>query len=115
MSQITEEYAAHILAMWLEVIPLAEDLRLSELEARMDGKKINRMIAKLTRLWLELEPKVKGISEKGSNLKDLEDTFMSFRDCYFEPTKLLEEMSRIYQMEESLRMVIEKVIIEGIA
>lgn len=107
--QITSKSAweFEILGKWREIIEIAEAFRVNHIAQVKDLDIRNLYAAKLTRLWLELLPKVKGRTEFG---EDFERQFMEFRPFYFDPGGFFEkeDMARIYELEECLRLVLEK-------
>ena len=108
-------YASFIMSKWAEIYILSEQARIEILNNNYDHDIVHEFIAKLTRLWLELQPKVIGRSEVG---RELQDTFANFRSYAFNPSGFFEEKNEdgkmrlgiedLFKMEECLRNVIEK-------
>lgn len=95
-----------ILGKWREIIEVAEAFRVNHIGQIKDQDISHLYAAKLTRLWLELLPKVKGRAE----LEEVEGAFMEFRPFYFDPGQFFEKKNeaRLYELEECLRLVLEK-------
>jgi hypothetical protein len=95
-----------ILKRWLEIMDVAEAFRINHISENKDTDIRNLYAAKLTRLWGELLPKVIGRTEFG----DVEDKFKEFRPYYYDPGMFFEkdDSARIYELEECLRMVLER-------
>jgi hypothetical protein len=55
-------YAGTILGKWLEIVDIGEKFRQGILSKNYDADIMILYIAKITRLWLELRPKVSGRS-----------------------------------------------------
>lgn len=96
-----------ILNKWIEITELAEAFRVQHIERSKDQEIRNLYAAKLTRLWLELSPKVEGRNEFG---KEFIKEFMEFRAFYFDPGSFFEkeDNGRLYELEEILRKVLER-------
>jgi hypothetical protein len=101
-----DAYTYTLLSKWEQIMEQAEEYRRSMLLNREDPHTQINFIAKLTRLWLELRPKVEGREEFG----DLETAFMSFEQYYNDPTLLLTpgHADDILKLETMLRAVIER-------
>lgn len=105
-------YTGYILGLWTHIIETAEVYRISVMEAGDDNDVDStiqyKYISQLTRLWLELEPKMAGIKSNEDAHKELESDFMSFRAAYYDPNYLIVHSDQIFKLEETLRTVIEK-------
>ena len=95
-----------ILQRWLAIMDVAEAFRINHITENKDVDIGNLYAAKLTRLWIELFPKVDGRTEFG----DIEKQFKDYRPYYFNPGLFFEkgDNARIYELEECLRMVLER-------
>jgi hypothetical protein len=95
-----------ILKRWLEIMDVAEAFRINHISEVKDPDIRNLYAAKLTRLWGELYPKVDGRTEFG----DMESKFKEFRPFFYNPALFFEKegSARIYELEECLRMVLER-------
>jgi len=108
-------YSSFIMSKWAEIYVLSEQARVEILNNNYDHDVVHEFIAKLTRLWIELQPKVKGRSEVGT---ELQKTFQGFRSYAFSPSDFFEAkqdegklkigIEDLFKMEECLRDVIEK-------
>ena len=108
-------YRSFIMMKWAEIYELSEKARVEILNNNYDHDVVHEFIAKLTRLWIELQPKVKGRSEVGT---EIQQTFQGFRNYAFSPSdffierqdqgKLKIGIEDLFKMEECLRDVIEK-------
>ena len=108
-------YRSFIMMKWAEIYELSEKARVEILNNNYDHDVVHEFIAKLRRLWIELQPKVKGRSEVGS---ELEGVFLGSRSYAFSPSdffiekqdagKLKIGIEDLFKMEECLRDVIEK-------
>jgi len=101
-----DAYTYTLLSKWEQIMEQAEEYRRSMLLNREDPHTQINFIAKLTRLWLELRPKVEGREEFG----DLQDNFMAFEKYYNDPTLLLKQAHAddILALETMLRTIIER-------
>jgi len=99
-------YTYTLLNKWEQVIELAETFRQNLLYNREDQHTQIEYISKLTRLWLELLPKVDGRDEFG----DLEQVFMDFERYYKDPTLLLQPdyADDILKLEMLIRRILER-------
>ena len=95
-----------ILSRWLAIMDVAEAFRINHITENKDTDYRNLYAAKLTRLWGELYPKVDGRTEFG----DIEAKFKDFRPYFYNPGLFFEkgDNARIYELEECLRMVLER-------
>lgn len=108
-------YRSFVMSKWADIYNLSEQARVEILNANYDHDVVHEFIAKLTRLWIELQPKVKGNSEVP---KDLQATYQRFRKYAFAPSAFFEEqddenklkmgIEDLFEMEECLRDVLEK-------
>jgi len=116
-NEVSTNYAGIILQMWVDIIRVREEFRANHILGSPDIELQNQYIAKLTSLWLELQPKVEGRTELG----DLKNEFESFEKYYFDPEQLSPKDTEnkakaddIYKLEYMLRKVIEKLKITAI-
>lgn len=100
------QYAFELLHMWIEICEIAQDFRQNLLTKQVDADCTYAYISKLTRLWVELLPKIKGRSE----FKTFETEFLEFEIYYFDPTKLTgeEHAEDLFKLERILRTALEK-------
>jgi hypothetical protein len=104
--EVSYTYASFILSKWIELMDISEKVRTSYLNNAVDNDLTYEYIARLTRLWGELRPKVKG----NTLLKDLEAEFLDFEEFYYDPNRLKSEdnKEKVFQMEATIRLVLEK-------
>jgi len=100
------EYARYILSKWIEVIELGEEFRLKYLLGDVDLSITYMYVAKLTRLWGELYPKLEGRSD----LSELVTHFKEFEPYYYDCSQLIDpkKAEELYKLEMALRIAIEK-------
>ena len=98
-------YAYRLLEKWGDIIEVGEEFRRGMLGKDLDPEVMNDYISKLTRLWLELSPKIEGRSE----FKALEKDFNSYRKYYLNPELLQDNAEDFFRLEEVLRKVLEKI------
>jgi hypothetical protein len=114
-------YAFYLQSEWTEIILLSTDLRKQMIIAMQDDEmttgEIDQTIlidfaARLTRLWLEVYPKVNGREDFGK----VKETFLSF-EKYTDPSMTLkgvaagvskESIANLFLMEMSIRDVLDK-------
>lgn len=101
-----QAYTYTLLNKWEQIIELAEIYRKNLLFGREDQHTQVEYVAKLTRLWLEFVPKVKGRDEFG----DIVPEFESFRKYYLNPNLLLQQggADDIFRLEELIRIILER-------
>lgn len=110
-----DSYAQTILTKWLEIIEIGEKIRTNLMSFNHDPEDLYLYVSKLTRLWLELKPKVVG---KKFTTKGLEADFLAFQKYYYDPMQLIRPDSKnektnpdsetIFKLEETLRTVLEE-------
>jgi len=101
-------YTYTLLNKWEEIIELGEKYRENYMENRADLKIARQYISKLTRMWLELYPKLKGRTE--ADLEDLVKHFEDYRVFYTNPKLLLmpSNAAKLFKLEEATREALEK-------
>lgn len=104
-----QEWEAEVLLRWFEIANVSEWFRMNHIQGEKDITLRNLYTAKLTRLWLELEPDV-------MNRNDLDktevDKFMDFRNFAFDPGLFFEKSDqgvRLYELEEILRIILKRI------
>jgi hypothetical protein len=108
--QLSTDYKYGIIKLWMDSIELGVKFRVSHLETNgmVNGRVWNEYLALLTRLWIELEPGVIGLGQRGPEYQEAESNFMAFRPLVFEPTQFSEHPEKVYELEEVLRKTIDK-------
>ena len=111
---VGEAYAYQVLNKWLALIDVSERFRgalmsFDEKEGNLPAdatELMNEYIARLTRLWGELRPVVKGRKEFGTLPEDYE----RFSIYYYNPRRLTEKgnIEDLFKMEEIIREVLHK-------
>lgn len=101
-----EQYAYILLKKWEEIIDLSEQFRTNLQMKESDHYTTFLYISKLTRLWGELYPKVRGRHD----LNELEAEFDKFRPYYYDPVQLAEpdKSEEIFKLEATLREALEQ-------
>ena len=104
----SEAYAYTLLEKWVDLIELSEQYRANIIANRIDNPILYEYVAKLTRFWGELLPKVEG-SNFGA--KFIEE-YQSFNDLYEHPelpfTHPDKNAGRVAKLEKSVRAALEK-------
>lgn len=106
-------YAFKLLEKWGELMDLSEDFRKNMLLGIIDQELTMEYISRLTRLWLELYPKIRGRTDL--DLKLVKE-FEQFKK-YFEDPILLKnpkEAQNLFKFEEMLRWAIEELELTNI-
>jgi hypothetical protein len=113
---VDSSYKMAILQKWLRIMDLSERFREGLLVNNEDGSNTGfdieigkEYIAAMTRLWLELLPKVEGRPE----FKGLQEDFMKYRQYSASPTKFFENDNRdtenqLFLLEETLGKIVDK-------
>lgn len=113
-------YAGDLLNRWSVIMDYGQAFRKAYMDGNIDTELLHDYVARLTRFWLELMPKVKDRKEFGVLATD----FMRFEIYYYDPEKLIgftkskEEQKKdkdssileedIFKLEAMLREVMEK-------
>lgn len=97
-------YASRLVSLWLECIDFSHESQKFILRDELENEITLEYLARLTRLWKEFKPKVQNRTE----LKELVDRYMSFEKYAIEPKLLLSEVDKIYQLEEVLCEIMDK-------
>lgn len=99
-------YTFTLLNKWEEIMRLSEDFRKEYLARRYTPVTHNEYVAKLTRLWLELEPKIKDSNLYG----DLPRRFAEFERFYYDPLlfSIKTEAAKVFELERVIREALEK-------
>lgn len=97
-------YSMRIIELWLECIDVSHQAQKFFLRDEPENEITLEYVARLTRLWKELKPKVLHRSE----LKDLESKYMSFEVYAIQPRELLSQADKIYELEEVICEVLDK-------
>lgn len=111
---VGDAYAYQVLNKWLALIEISEKFRgallsYDEKENKIPGEAqdiLNEYVARLTRLWGELEPVIKDRKE----FKDLPERYAKFSKYYYNPRQLTEQtnIEDIFKMEEVIREVLHR-------
>ncbi len=101
-----QAYTFVLLHKWEELIGISEEFRSNYLRCQIDKDSLNVFISKLTRMWLELYPKVKSRHEFG----DLSDRFEDYEEYYINPEKLTipENAGKLFELESIVREALER-------
>ena len=101
-----EAYTFTLLNKWEEIMKLSEAFRKEYLARRFTTATHNEYVAKLTRLWLELWPKLKDNSSMG----DLPERFKGFERFYYDPLLFSskKDAAKIFELEAIIREALEK-------
>ena len=97
-------YAIRIINLWLESLDLSHQARMCWLKNDFDHDVNCEYVARLTRLWLELYPKVQGRAD----MKDLVTEYEKFQVFYRSPDLIQNSPEDIIRLEEVLRTALEK-------
>lgn len=102
------QYTYVLLAKWEEIITLGEQYRENLIVNRDDAALLYSYISKLTRIWLELYPKVR--ERKDEKFKDISDQYEGFRKYYLDPIELTknENADDLFELEMMIREVLER-------
>jgi len=113
VTTVGAQYASNLLADWLDCHDCSIQFReylLSENAGSAEAKMIMReYISRLTRLWLELWPKIKDRTET-TDFKDFAKEYEAMKRYYYAPEQLVksENAEDIFKLEELIRIAIEK-------
>jgi hypothetical protein len=102
-----DAYAYALLAKWEEIIDLSEQLRHNLIKDRLDNDIFYVYIAKLSRLWLELYPKIHGAE---AQYKEFVREYEQYESLCDDPAKLAtkEGAKSLFKMEKIVGMALEK-------
>lgn len=100
-------YTYTLLNKWEEIMKLSEEFRTDFLRGRLRASIYNEYVAKLTRLWLELYPKVTDNSALGGNIAQ---RFKDFEPLCQYPRNFRQKgnAKKIFDLELLLREALEK-------
>lgn len=105
----SEAYAYTLLEKWVDIIELSEEYRKNVIANRLDNPILYEYVAKLTRFWVELLPKIEGRTELGI---DFVKEYISFNDLYESPelpfTQPAKHAARVAKLERCVRTALEK-------
>ena len=104
VSSAGQVYALRIVNLWLECIDLSHQARICWLQLNFDHDINYEYVARLTRLWLELYPKIKGRADMNEFVTDYE----KFQTFYRDPSKIYNSPEDIIRLEEALRTALER-------
>lgn len=113
---IAASYAYSLLSKWIEISEFGEAIRVEMLSQDPEIDIHRNFVAKLTRFWLELEPKVDSRQELGN---ELIKNFNNFKETFYSPDLLMpmekdkpevrvNKLKRAFELEQTLRKVVEK-------
>lgn len=97
-------YSMQIVKLWLECIDLAQQARVLWLKNEFDNDVNFEYVARLTRLWGELYPKIRGRED----MKELVTNYEKFQAYYRDPSMLIDKPEDIIRLEEVIRDSLEK-------
>ena len=97
-------YAVEVVKLWLNCIDLSQQARVLWLKQEFDHDINYEYVARLTRLWGILYPKVKGRED----FKDLVENFEKFQVYYRDSSLIVQTPEDIIRLEEVLSEVLEK-------
>lgn len=104
----SEAYAYTLLEKWVDIIELSEEYRKNIIANRIDNAILYEYVAKLTRFWVELLPKIEGSSFDPKFVEE----YKSYNDLYEKPdlpfTYPNEHALRIAKLEKIIRTALEK-------
>lgn len=105
----SEAYAYTLLEKWVDIIELSEEIRKNRIANRLDNMITYEHVAKLTRFWVELLPKIEGRTDLGV---EFVNEYKSFNDLYERPelpfTNPEIHAVRVARLERSVRTALEK-------
>ena len=97
-------YSSRLITLWLECIDLSHEARRLYLRGEYENDLNFLFVARLTRLWRELKPKV----ENRTELKDLVNQYMLFEQYYIDCNKIKDDPDKILELEGILCDVMDK-------
>lgn len=99
-----KRYSLRIVELWLECVDFAQEAQKYIMRDEAENDVVLEYLARLTRLWKELKPKV----ENRSELKDLANEYMAFEAFAITPKDLLTQPEQIYKLEEVICKTLDK-------
>lgn len=99
-----QTYAIRLVNLWLECLDLSHQARVAWLRSDFDQALNCEYVARLTRLWLELYPKIKGRED----MKEMVANYEKFQVFYRDPSMIKDKPEDIIRLEETLREAMEK-------
>ena len=97
-------YAVKVVQLWLECIDLSQQARILWLKQEFDHDVNYEYVARLTRLWGVLYPKVKGRDD----FKELTDEFEKYHIYYNDASLIVQTPEDIIRLETVIAAVLEK-------
>lgn len=99
-------YTYTLLNKWEEIMKLSESFRQDFLQGRLRSSVYTEYISKITRMWLELYPKVKD----NSSFSELAARFQEYEELCLYPSLFMRKGNRkkIFALELLLRETLEK-------
>jgi hypothetical protein len=97
-------YAVRVINLWLECLDLSHQARMCWLQTNYDHDVNCEYVARLTRLWLELYPKIQGRAD----MKDFVTEYEKFQVFYRSPDLIKNSPEDIIRLEEVIRTALEK-------
>lgn len=104
MNSSGQIYAIEVVKLWLTCVDLSQQARVLWLKQEFDHDINYEYVARLTRLWGLLYPKVKGRED----MKELVESFKKFELYYRSPERIVNTPEDIIRLEESISEVLEK-------
>lgn len=99
------KYAVEIIQLWLECIQFSQQVRMCWLKNEFDNDLNTEYVARLTRLWAELAPKIEGMQ---SEFGEFVTEYKSLGEYYRNPSLLLDKPEDIMRLEIAIRQALEK-------
>jgi hypothetical protein len=104
----SEAYAYTLLEKWVDIMELSEEYRKNVIGNRIDNQVLYEYVAKLTRFWVELLPKIEGSGMDSGFITE----YKSFNDIYEHPelpfTQPTANAPRVAKLERVVRTALEK-------
>jgi hypothetical protein len=97
-------YAVQVVKLWLECVDLSQQARVLWLKQEFDHDINYEYVARLTRLWGLLWPKVKGRED----FKELVETFEKFQIYYRDSSLIVQTPEDIIRLEEVIGEALER-------
>lgn len=101
-------YAMRIVELWLQCYEMSIKFRQDAMAHQGDPELSNLYISQLTRLWMELYPKIKDRSDFKPNTFPAD--YEKYKQYYFDPDKLLDPKNSddLLNLEMIIREAMEK-------